>query len=30
MGNLYEILVEKAEGKRQNGRYRCRWEDKLK
>jgi hypothetical protein len=30
MGNLRKILVAKAEGKRQLGRPRHRWEDNIK
>jgi hypothetical protein len=30
MKNTYETLVEKLEGKRSNGRSRCRWEDNIR
>jgi hypothetical protein len=26
----YRVLVEKPEGRRPFGRFRCRWEDKIK
>jgi len=30
MGNSYNILAEKPEGKRPPGRTRCRWEDNIR
>jgi hypothetical protein len=30
MRNVYRILVGKPEGKRECGRFRCRWEDNLR
>jgi hypothetical protein len=29
-GNVYRVLMEKPEGKRQLGRPRLRWEDNIK